>query len=38
MAVGTQKHSSKNDPLLFWNFMNATTWRGDMGKKLYFSR
>ena len=29
--------TSKNDPLLSWNFSNLTTWRGDMGQQLHFS-
>ena len=35
IGSGHSKHlSTKNDPLLSWNFSNLATWRGDIGQKL----
>ena len=26
----------KKDPVLSWNVLNLTTWRGDMGQQVHF--
>ena len=38
IGLSIQNIHLKNYPLLLYNLSNPTTWRGDMGQKLHFSR